>query len=108
VVLAFPLPLALTLYFVAVVGGGDMMGWISHSNTYFQVHVSSYSYVLSCQAAKPATSRGAEWAMFIHYGKLLGSFERGPKSLSRVNERGGRGRQVVKSYLPTLNSRVEK
>jgi hypothetical protein len=46
--------------------------------------------------------------MFIHYGKLLGSFERGPKSLSRVDERGGRGRQVVKSYLPTLNSRVEK
>jgi hypothetical protein len=28
--------------------------------------------------------------------------DRGPGSLPRVNERGGRGRQVVKSHLPTL------
>jgi hypothetical protein len=28
--------------------------------------------------------------------------------LPRVDERGGKGRQLVTSYLPTLNCRVEK
>jgi hypothetical protein len=40
--------------------------------------------------------------MLIHCGKPLGTFDRGPRSLPRVDERGGRGRQVVKSCLPVL------
>jgi hypothetical protein len=35
-------------------------------------------------------------------------FDQGPRSLPRVDERGGRRRQVVKSRLPVLNRRVEK
>jgi hypothetical protein len=31
-----------------------------------------------------------------------GMFDRGARSLPRVNERGGKGRQVVKYYLPAL------
>jgi hypothetical protein len=41
-------------------------------------------------------------AMLIHCGKPLGMFDQGPGSLPRVNERGGMGRQVVKSHLATL------
>jgi hypothetical protein len=33
--------------------------------------------------------------------------DHGPGSLPRANERGGKGRQVVKSCLPMLNRRVE-
>jgi hypothetical protein len=38
--------------------------------------------------------------MFILCGEPLGMFDRGLGSLPQVIERGRRGRQVVKSYLP--------
>jgi hypothetical protein len=47
-------------------------------------------------------NRSPRPAMLIRYGKLPGVFDRGPGSLTRVNERGGMGRQVVKSRLPAL------
>jgi hypothetical protein len=56
-------------------------------------------YVLLCQAPKTAVSQGPERAMFICYGEPLGMFDRGPKSLPWVIERGGRGRHVVKFCL---------
>jgi hypothetical protein len=62
----------------------------------------SYCYVLLCQATKVAASRGPERAMFIRCGEPPGTFDRGPGSLPWVVERGGRGRQVVKSSLPAL------
>jgi hypothetical protein len=40
--------------------------------------------------------------MFICCAEPPGTFDRGPGSLPRVIERGGRGRQVVKSRLRTL------
>jgi hypothetical protein len=78
------------------------MGWIPHSSTYCQMHMGSCSYILSCQASKAAASQGPERAMHIHCGKPPGTLDQGPRSLHRVDERGGRGRQVVKSYLPAL------
>jgi hypothetical protein len=51
---------------------------------------------------------GGGGSMFIHYGEPPGTFDRGPGSLPQVIERGGRGRQVVKSRLHALNHRVEK
>jgi hypothetical protein len=62
----------------------------------------SCGYVPSCQAPKAATSRGPERAMLIHCGKLSGTLDRGPRSLPRVDERGGRGKQVANSCLPAL------
>jgi hypothetical protein len=72
------------------------------------MRVGSYTYVLSCQAPKSTASRGPEWAVLICCGKLPNTFDEGPKSLPQIDERGGRGRQVVKSRLPTLNDKVEK
>jgi hypothetical protein len=43
-----------------------------------------------------------EQAMPIHCGEPPGTFHWGPGSLPWVIERGGRGRQVVKSHLLTL------
>jgi hypothetical protein len=40
--------------------------------------------------------------MLIRCEKPLGTFDRGLGSLPQVDERGGRGRQVVKSCLPML------
>jgi hypothetical protein len=40
-------------------------------------------------------------------GKPSGTLDWGPESLPWADERDGKGRQVVKSCLPTLNSRVE-
>jgi hypothetical protein len=40
--------------------------------------------------------------MLIRYGKPPGTFDRGPGSLPRVDERGGRVRHAVKSRLPLL------
>jgi hypothetical protein len=40
--------------------------------------------------------------MLIRCGKPPGMLDRGPGSLPWVDERGGRGRQVAKSYLPEL------
>jgi hypothetical protein len=79
-----------------------VMGWIPHSSTYCQMHMGSYCYVPSCQAYKTIASQGPEWAMFIHCVDPTNTFDRGPSSLPWVVERGGRGRQVVKSCLPTL------
>jgi hypothetical protein len=78
------------------------MGWIPHSSTYYQTCVGSYCYVPSCQAPKTAASRGSERAIFIHYGEPPGMFDQGLGSLPQVIERGGRGKQVVKSHLPAL------
>jgi hypothetical protein len=41
-------------------------------------------------------------AMLIHCGKPLGMFDRGPGSLPWVDERGGKGRQVLKSCMFVL------
>jgi hypothetical protein len=57
------------------------MGWISHSNIYYQIRVGSYCYVPSCQASKTAASQGLKRAMFIRYGEPLGTFDPGPRSL---------------------------
>jgi hypothetical protein len=46
---------------------------------------------------------GPEWVMFIRCVEPPGTFDQGPGSLPRAIERGGRCRQVVKSYLPALN-----
>jgi hypothetical protein len=46
--------------------------------------------------------------MLIHCRKPPGTFDWGPRSLPQVDERGGRGRQVMKSRLPMLNRKVEK
>jgi hypothetical protein len=78
------------------------MGWIPHSSTYCQTRMGTYCYVPSCQAPKTATFRGLERVIFIHCGEPPGTFDRGAKSLPQVVERGGRGRQVVKSHLPML------
>jgi hypothetical protein len=40
--------------------------------------------------------------MLIHCGQPLGTLDRGLGSMPWVSERGGRGRQVVKSYLLVL------
>jgi hypothetical protein len=40
--------------------------------------------------------------MLVHCEKPPGTLDQGPGSLPRVEERGGRGRQVVKSHLPVL------
>jgi hypothetical protein len=37
-------------------------------------------------------------------GKSLGTPDRGPGSLPRIDKRGGKGGHVVKSYLPALKS----
>jgi hypothetical protein len=78
------------------------MGWIPHSSTYYQMCMGSYCYVPSCQVPKIAASRGPEQEMFIHCGEPPCMFDRGLGSLPRVVERGRRGRQVVKSYLPVI------
>jgi hypothetical protein len=62
----------------------------------------SCCYIPSCQAPKDVASRGPEWAMLIPYGKPPGMLDRGPRFLSLVDERGGRGRQVAKSHLSAL------
>jgi hypothetical protein len=46
--------------------------------------------------------------MLIHSRKRPGTFDQRPESLPQLAERGGRGRQVGKSYQPALNRRVEK
>jgi hypothetical protein len=84
------------------------MEWIPHSGRYFQAHVGSCGYVPSYQAPKASTSCGLEWVMLICWVKPPGTLDRGPGSLHWVDDRGGRGRQVVKSRLPTLSHRVEK
>jgi hypothetical protein len=68
------------------------MGWIQHLSTYCQMHVGSYCYVLSCQALKTAISQGPERVMFIRYVEPPGMFDRGPRFLPRVVNRGGRGK----------------
>jgi hypothetical protein len=78
------------------------MELISHSSTYCQTRVGSYGYVPSCQVPKVAASQGPEWVMLIRCGKPSDMLDQAPRSLPRVDERGGRGRQVVKSCLPTL------
>jgi hypothetical protein len=40
--------------------------------------------------------------MIIHYGEPLGLFYQRPRCLPLVDERGGMGRQVAESFLPTL------
>jgi hypothetical protein len=40
--------------------------------------------------------------MLIHCGKPSATLGGGPGSLPQVDERGGRGRQVMKSHLPAL------
>jgi hypothetical protein len=40
--------------------------------------------------------------MLIYCGSPLGMLDRRPGSMPLVDERGGRGRQVVKYQLPTL------
>jgi hypothetical protein len=84
------------------------MGSIPYLSTYCQTCVGSYSYIPSCQAPKSTTSRGPEWVVLIRSGKPQGTFDQGFGSLPWVDERGGRGIQVVKSGLPTLNHKVEK
>jgi hypothetical protein len=78
------------------------MELISHSSTYCQTRVGSYGYVPSCQVPKVAASQGPEWVMLIRCGKPSDMLDQAPRSLPRVDERGGRGKQVVKSCLPTL------
>jgi hypothetical protein len=46
-------------------------------------------------------------AVLICYGKPLGTLGRGFESLARVDERGEKDRQVVKSYLLVFNRRLE-
>jgi hypothetical protein len=66
------------------------------------MRMGSHCYVPSCQAPKTAASRGPERVMLIHYKEPSGMLVRGPESLPWVIKRGGRGRQVIKFYLPTL------
>jgi hypothetical protein len=78
------------------------MGWILHLSTYCQTRVGSYCYVPLCQAPKTIASRGLEQVMLIRCGEPSGTFDRGASSLPWVIEKGGRGRQVVKSRLLVL------
>jgi hypothetical protein len=78
------------------------MGWIPHLSTYCQMHVGSYGYVPSCQVHEAATSRGPEWAMLIHMREAPGHTWPGGGSLPWVDERGRRGRWVVKSWPSVL------
>jgi hypothetical protein len=84
------------------------MGWIPYLSAYCQTRVGSYCYVPLCKMLKTNATRGPRWAVLIHSGKPLGMFDWRPGSLPWVTERDGRGREVVKSYLPVLNHRVEK
>jgi hypothetical protein len=70
--------------------------------TYYQMHVAPYCYVPLCQGPEAATSQGPEWAMLIRCRKPPDTLDRGLGSLPRVNERGERGKQMVKSHLLTL------
>jgi hypothetical protein len=84
------------------------MGCIPYLSVYCQTHVGSYFYVPLCQALKTDGTQGLRWVVLIHSWKPLGTFDRRPGSLPHVTERGGRGRQVVKSCMPTINRKVEK
>jgi hypothetical protein len=66
------------------------------------MHVGSCGYVHSYQMPKATASYGPERVMLIYCKKPLGTLDWGPGSLSRVDEGGRRGRQVVKSYLSAL------
>jgi hypothetical protein len=54
---------------------------------------------------KTTTSQGPEQAMLIRCEEPPSAFDQGPQSLPWVIEKGGRGRQVVKSLLPTQITR---
>jgi hypothetical protein len=73
------------------------MGWILHSSIYYQMHVGFCGYIPLCQAPKVAASRDLEQAMLIRCGLPPGMIDQRPGSRPWVNERGRRGRHVVKS-----------
>jgi hypothetical protein len=78
------------------------MGWIPHSSTSYQMRVGSCGYVPLCQTPKAAASRAQERAILIRCGQPPGMLDQGPWSRPRVDESGGRGRQVAKSRLTVL------
>jgi hypothetical protein len=62
----------------------------------------SCGYIPSCQAPKAVASRGPGVGNAYMLREAPGTFDRESGSLPRVDKRGGRGRQVVNSRLPTL------
>jgi hypothetical protein len=78
------------------------MGWIPHLSPYYQMHVGSYDYIPSCQMPKATASRGLGAGNAYLLREALGHAWPGAQVFAQVNERGGRGRQVAKSCLPTI------
>jgi hypothetical protein len=73
------------------------MGWFQYSSTNCQLCMGSYGYVPLCQAPTAAASQGPEAGHAYLQQEAMGMLDQGPGSLSWVDERGGNGRQVVKS-----------